>query len=171
MDPNFKEHYRLIAYLSTRFENTCIFDIGTNKGYSALALSYNSSNQIVSYDIDNLRKLNGQPDSNRIEFLIGDVRKDKRLLSSPFIMLDTDHDGTFENQFYQFLKMNHYDGLLFPDDIHLCDAIIRFWNSITEPKVDLTDFGHFSGSGLVDFSKKGAAAGRSEFSPLRAVVA
>ena len=29
---------------------------------------------------------------------------------------------------------------------------IRFWNAITEPKADLTDLGHFSGSGLVDFS-------------------
>ena len=169
MDLNFKEHYRLIAYLSTRFDNTCIFDIGTNKGYSALALSYNSSNQIISYDIENLRRLNGQPESNRIEFLIGDVLEDERLLSAPLIMLDTDHDGTFENQFYQFLKSNQYNGFLFLDDIHLNNAMIRFWNSITEPKVDLTDIGHFSGSGLVDFSKASGATGRQPYASVAAV--
>ena len=95
--------------------------------------------------------------------------KDERLLSSPLIMLDTNHDGNFENQFFQFLRNNHYDGFLFLDDIHLNDAMIRFWNSITEPKVDLTDIGHFSGSGLVDFSKKCVATGRPQFSSLAAV--
>jgi hypothetical protein len=29
--------------------------------------------------------------------------------------------------------------------------MIRFWDSITEPKEDLTSIGHFSGSGLVAF--------------------
>ena len=168
-DPDFKEHYRLIAYLSTRFDEACIFDIGTNRGYSALALSYNSSNRIISYDIENLRRLNRQQELTRIEFKIGDVLDDERLLSCPLIMLDTNHDGSFEDKFYRFLKEKNYGGLLFLDDIHLCAAMIRVWNHITEPKVDLTDVGHFSGSGLVDFSKKGAAMGRDEFSPLHAI--
>lgn len=169
IDSGFKEHYRLIAYLSTRFNDACIFDIGTNKGYSALALSYNPSNTVVSYDIENLRRLNMPQELSRIEFNIGDVLDDERLMSSPLIMLDTDHDGTFEKKFYRFLKERNYNGLLFLDDIHLCAAMIRFWNDITETKVDLTEVGHFSGSGLVDFSKKGAAVAHDQFSPLNAI--
>ena len=33
-----KEHYKLLSYLSTRFQNSNILDICTNQGKSALAL-------------------------------------------------------------------------------------------------------------------------------------
>ena len=151
LDTEFKEHYRLIAHLSTRFDRSIIFDIGTNKGYSALALSYHPSNVVVSYDIVECKELRFPEQLDRLEYCIGDVLKDPRLLSSPLIMLDTNHDGAFENEFYAFLKKNNYRGWLFLDDIHLNAAMIRFWHGITEPKVDLTDLGHFSGSGLVAF--------------------
>jgi hypothetical protein len=42
--------------------------------------------------------------------------------------------------------------------------------SLTEPKVDLTDFGHFSGSGWVDFSNKSAAAEWPQLAPMQTVV-
>ena len=51
------------------------------------------------------------------------------------------------------LKHNGFKGLLFLDDIYLNDAMRIFWDSITEPKYDLTSVGHFSGNGIVDFSK------------------
>ena len=146
------EHYRLIAYLSTRFNNELIFDIGTNKGCSALALSYNSSNRVISYDVVECKELNAFDQLPRIEFRLGNVLTDTRLLSAPLIMLDTYHDGSFERVFYEFLKKHHYHGWLFLDDIHLNAAMIQFWNDITEPKEDLTELGHWSGSGLVAFA-------------------
>jgi len=151
-DVNFKEHYRLIAYLSTLFDHSNIFDIGTNLGYSALALSYSPRNKIISYDIVEGKDLNHAEELSNIEYLIGDVSKDARLLRSPLIMLDTNHDGVFENKLYNYLKENNYKGLLFLDDIHLNQPMRDFWNSISETKADVTDLGHWSGSGLVDFS-------------------
>ncbi len=151
-DVNFKEHYRLIAYLSTLFSHSDIFDIGTNLGYSALALSYNDSNRIISYDITECKELNHPEELTSIEYMIGEARLDERILNAPLIMLDTNHDGEFENQFYAFLNKNDYRGLLFLDDIHLNQPMTDFWNAIREPKEDLTDLGHWSGSGLVDFS-------------------
>jgi hypothetical protein len=145
------EHYRLIACLSTRFQNACLFDIGTNKGYSALALSYHPHNRVVSYDIVECKELRFAQELDRIEYRLGDALADPRLLAAPLIMLDTDHDGRFEQQVYAHLKNHRYRGLLFLDDIHLNSAMIRFWNGIEEPKEDLTDLGHFSGSGLVRF--------------------
>jgi 2-polyprenyl-3-methyl-5-hydroxy-6-metoxy-1,4-benzoquinol methylase len=150
-DVKFKEHYRLIGYLSTLFNTSVIFDIGTNLGYSALALSYNGMNKVISYDIVEGKELHHAEDLTNIEYLIGDVLLDKRLLNSPLIMLDTDHDGVFENKFYTYLKKINYQGLLFLDDIHLNPPMKAFWSSIAEPKEDITDLGHWSGSGLVDF--------------------
>ncbi len=154
-DTDFREHYRLIAYLSTCFDHSLIFDIGTNKGYSALALSFNPRNRVISYDIVEGKQLRGAEQLSRIEYRIGNVLKDPRLLKAPLIMLDTDHDGGFERQFYDFLKENRYRGFLFLDDIHLNSAMIRFWDAIAEPKEDLTDLGHYSGSGLVAFTGSG----------------
>ena len=52
-----KEHYRLLSYFSTLFNNSNIIDIGSHKGYSSLALSYNKTNTIYSFDIvDNIRQ-------------------------------------------------------------------------------------------------------------------
>lgn len=150
-DVDFKEHYRLIAHLSTGFGQSVIFDIGTNLGYSALALSYNDTNRVISYDLVECKQLNHADELNNIEYRIGDVLADTRLLESPLIMLDTDHDGVFENKFYTHLKENNYKGLLFLDDIHLNPPMREFWSSIAEPREDITDLGHWSGSGLVDF--------------------
>lgn len=151
-DVNFKEHYRILAYLSTQFSNSIIFDIGTNLGYSALALSYNKTNRVVSYDLVDCRQLNHADELVNIEYCIGDVLKDQRLMSSPLIMLDTDHDGLFENEVYECLKRKSYRGLMFLDDIHLNRPMRGFWESITEVKEDITDLGHWSGSGIVEFS-------------------
>ncbi len=153
LDTRFVEHYRLIACLSTNFQNSRLFDIGTNRGYSALALSYNPANTVVSYDIVDCQQLHAADQLKRIEYRIGNVLSDPRLLTSPLIMLDTDHDGVFERQVYEYLRKSRYRGLLFLDDIHLNSAMIRFWNDICEPKEDLTDLGHFSGSGLVEFGR------------------
>jgi SAM-dependent methyltransferase len=150
-DVAFKEHYRLIAHLSTLFDQSVIFDIGTNLGYSALALSYNGTNTVISYDLVECKQLNHADDLGNIEYRIGDVLLDTRLSESTLIMLDTDHDGVFENKFYTHLKEINYKGLWFLDDIHLNPAMRAFWSSIEEPKEDITDLGHWSGSGLVDF--------------------
>lgn len=150
-DVNYREHYRLIAYLATLFDNTALFDIGTNLGYSALALSYNPSNTVVSYDIVECKELGCREELNKIEYCLGDARQDPRLLKSPFIMLDTNHDGQFEKELYDHLLKNGYKGLLFLDDIHLNIPMRKFWHSISMPKEDISDLGHWSGSGLVDF--------------------
>jgi SAM-dependent methyltransferase len=151
LNTDFAEHYQLLAYLSTRFDAATLFDIGTLKGYSALALSYNSTNNIISYDINDFKEIEEPEKLTNIDYRIGNALQDPELLSSTMIVLDTDHDGTFENQVFSFLKQNHYKGLLVLDDIYLNDPMKRFWHAIDLPKEDLTDIGHWSGTGVVDF--------------------
>jgi hypothetical protein len=150
-----EEHYRLLIKISTLFNGQTLYDIGTYEGSSALALAHNETNFVLSHDLayNNIAQSLKKPNMN---LLLGDVLNfdgGRGLLNSPFIMLDTSHDGSYEHRFYHFLKHNGYKGLLFLDDIFLNEPMRMFWDSITEPKYDLTNIGHFSGNGIVDFSK------------------
>lgn len=153
LDEPGKEHYKLLSYLSTQFNNTSLLDIGTYKGCSALALSYNQSNKVTSFDIEQgTISLHSRPDN--VEFVTDNVLNgsyDDLLLASPLIMLDTAHEGPFEHQFYRYLHQIKWKGTLVVDDIHLNVAMKDFWNSINEEKYDITNIGHHSGTGLVIF--------------------
>lgn len=153
LDKPGKEHYYLLAYFSLQYNNSTLLDIGTYKGCSSLALSYNSTNNIISFDIrDGLIRLHSTP--KNVKYIIDDCSKEQYkdlVLSSPFIMLDTDHDGIFENIFYKYIQQINYKGLLMLDDIKLNKSMIDFWNSINEEKHDLSEAGHHTGTGLIIF--------------------
>jgi len=144
-----KEHYRLLMYVSMLYNDEIIFDVGTNKCMSALALSYNSLNKVKSFDI--VKLLPDNPNVNNIEYIIGDATKDVDLVKCPVIFLDVDHDGTYENIFYNHLRSINWKGILILDDIHLNQPMKDFWNGISEKKYDITNIGHWSGTGIVLF--------------------
>ena len=153
-----QQHYKLLAYLGAQWNGVELFDIGTHRGASALALSHNTSNRVHSFDISQLYTL---PKRDNIEYHVEDlfneaVRADweSRLLASPCILLDIDpHEGTRELVFYQWLLEKEYKGLLVCDDIwYFKEMRDRFWYKIpTEHKVDVTEMGHWSGTGIVRF--------------------
>ena len=153
LDISGKEHYRLLAYLSTLYSNSTLLDIGTYKGCSALALAYNPSNTIISFDIKNNRTITNYPVN--IQFNTADILDksyNDTILKSPVILLDTFHDGTFEHQFMNHLHAIEWKGTLVLDDIFLNPQMISFWNSIINQKEDVTKIGHFSGTGIVTIS-------------------
>lgn len=146
------ENYKLIYHIVSQFNGELLFDIGTNRGSSSIAMSSNPNNRVISYDIVNILQLNHRP--NNVEYRIDDFTKDqyvKEVLSSPFIMLDTDHDGPFEYKTYNHLNNIGWKGYLLLDDIYLNEEMKGFWNHIDRPKMDLTDIAHWSGTGLVVF--------------------
>jgi hypothetical protein len=147
------EHYRLLSYFSTLFSNTTLLDIGTYKGNSALALSYNNLNKVYTFDLENYVELYKHP--SNIEFYIDnilDVKYRELILSSPFILVDTFHDGILESNFHNYLSMIRYQGYLMLDDIKLNSDMINYWDSIKEEKYDISMFGHWSGTGIVIFN-------------------
>lgn len=150
--PSGRDHYRLLSHISKFYDNELLYDIGSNNGCSALALSENNSNQIKSYDI-NFHDGVQYVIKNNIEFFLKNVLDESHFPNNcRFIMLDTDHDGKFEKIFYDYLIDKGYKGLLFLDDIHLNDDMRNFWdNIIKEEKYDLTSIGHNTGSGIVIF--------------------
>lgn len=155
------QHYRLLSYFSTLFNNVNILDIGSHRGYSALALSYNRSNRIHSFDIvDNIVPSIKTVDS--IKFYNADLFNHAvfnsyvpLILSCPFIFLDVDpHNGKMEIELYRFLKEIDYAGFVICDDIwYFKEMRDHFWYQVPDSeRYDLTAVGHWSGTGIVSFS-------------------
>jgi len=144
-----EEHYRLLMFISTLYNNEILFDVGTNRCASATALSFNENNIVKSYDIKQI--LPGNPVIDNVRFIIGDATEDEDLIKSPFVFLDVDHDGIYENILYNHLHKINWKGLLMFDDIHLNKEMKEFWNNITEEKYDISNLAHWSGTGICLF--------------------
>jgi hypothetical protein len=72
---------------------------------------------------------------------------------SELIFCDAPKDGVFEHRFLANLTRVKPTStcLLVLDDIRLLN-MIDVWRAIKSPKLDLTSFGHWAGTGLVDIS-------------------
>lgn len=145
-----EEHYRLLMLLSSFYDNKILFDVGTNICMSSIALQNNcNKNKIKSFDIE--RILTSNPIIDNVEYIIGDSTKDIDFTNTPFIFLDTYHDGVYEKIMYDHIKNTKWRGILMLDDIHLNGSMVEYWNSFTEEKYDITNIGHWSGTGIVIF--------------------
>lgn len=161
-----KEHYKLIAFLAKQFpQNSLFIDIGTAEGHSAVALTANPTAKVITYDLLNRitsisATVGKQTISNhpRIDYRIKNCLSEseyKNLKDSSLIFLDVDpHDGTQETQIVTMLLMVGFRGVVLCDDIHLNDGMKYWWaNGIPShvKKVDLTAYGHWSGTGALLF--------------------
>jgi len=155
-EPAGRSEFRLYAYLSEKVNYTTILEVGTRHGGSTVALSANPSNDVITYDIihwdthDMLDKIN-------IQAHIGNFMEDNiDYTDISIVMIDVDpHDGLQEPPMLQFLLDQEWSGLLLLDDIGpLWPAIQAWWDSLPYEKYDLTDIGHYSGTGLVNIGNK-----------------
>ena len=142
------EHYRLLAYISKLYNGVTLLDIGSYQGSSAIALSFNKKNKVISYDIEQQPEI-AEINIPNIKFIKGNVLKEE--ITAPFILLDTYHDGTFEQEFVDHLLKINYKGLVMFDDIHLNKEMSNFWDGLKNEKYDLTEIGHHSGTGIAIF--------------------
>ena len=163
------EHYHLLGYISTLMDNVNIIDTGTHRGGSALALSFNQSNNVYTYDRFPIRggiENNITPIPNNIKFddsadITELIKTNKdRVLNSSIFFLDINHEGPDEMKIFEFLLSNNYNGILILDDIHINQEMIDVWNHIQSMDVisyDVTKLGHAcdngSGTGIVIFDK------------------
>lgn len=148
------EHYRLLIHLGFLYNNIQIADIGTYRGASAIALAQNQNNKI--YSVDLIYDCGFIPMKN-IEFATGNFNTDKdiqeNILKSSLIFLDIDHLYTNEIKFYNFLVENKWKGVMFCDDINLNSEMKKFWNEVSHKKMDVTKYGHWSGTGVIFFDE------------------
>jgi len=163
--PSGQQEYRLYSYLSTLVNHSIILDIGTFTGRSAVALSHNPSNFVKSYDlVDHRHRPNGSLDmfqKKNVEYNIRNVLDDlteELIRTVSIVMIDIDHFGTVELEILDRLRKLRYNGLVLLDDIYHHGVkegpLMRaLWNSIAERKVDVTRWGHYSGTGLIFMSQ------------------
>ena len=151
--PAGQSEYRFYAYMSTWFNNTTILDIGTRTGGSALALSYNPTNNIRSYDLVEQGASSIKKDN--IEWNIGDFMEDEDIDwdNVSIVMIDVDpHDGSQERVMMDWLREKGWKGILMHDDIGPDWPDIQLmWDEIPEEKFDVTEIAHMSGTGIVNF--------------------
>ena len=151
--PAGQSEYKLYAYLSTFFNKSTILDIGTRVGGSALALSYNPTNQVISYDL--VEPGASSIKRGNITWKIQNFMEDETLdwNNIPIVMIDVDpHDGSQERVMMDWLRDKGWKGILIHDDIGPSWPDIQLmWNEIPEEKFDVTEIAHMSGTGIVNF--------------------
>jgi len=164
------EHYRLLAALVKILQPKRVLEIGTFRGLSALALKQflPADGKITTFDVvrwDSVEDTSLQAqdfENGRLRQQIGDlsdpaVFESHRALieETELLFMDGPKDGIFERKFLQQLETIHFQKplLVVLDDIRFWN-MLAIWHEIPNPKLDLTSFGHWSGTGLVELRRK-----------------
>jgi predicted O-methyltransferase YrrM len=151
-----KEHYKLLTYIGNSYNGITILDAGTCNGLSCMALAENPNNHVITYDI--IDKDLPVFSKENVTFKKLDINKEdaELVMSSSIIMLDIDpHDGIQETVFIKYLKEIKYKGYVICDDISLSTEMKSWWASVDVEKYDVSEVGHFSGTGIINFNEDG----------------
>lgn len=160
------EHYRLLAGLVSALRPQTVLDIGTFTGASALALlaALPPGGRVVSFDLADWRDMAGtvlrESDfaDGRLTHHVVDLSSDPPeyrhvLAEADLVLLDASHDGETERRFFEVFDRRLRSGcLVLMDDIRFI-PLIPVWRELRKPKLDLTSFGHWTGSGLVEWAQ------------------
>jgi predicted O-methyltransferase YrrM len=160
------EHYHLLTALSVLCSPRIIWEFGTFTGMSAVALlEGNPLAELTTVDIDPWRSKAGtwfieeDFDSGRVCQLVSDMTSPAlfeehgdRLAMAELIFVDGPKDGTTEPRLLELLAEVPFsrDPLVVFDDIREMN-MVEVWRGIARPKMDLTSYGHFTGTGIVDW--------------------
>lgn len=159
------QHYKLLAAMVKLIQPKLVIEIGTASGYSCLSLKkfLRPESKIVTFDVIPWKQY---PDvilrdedfaDQRLEQKIADLTKpqtstafQKLFSQADFIFVDAAKDGVMEQVFLNFFETVPFEKPLFIffDDIRLWN-MLKIWRLIQRPKLDLTSFGSWSGSGLI----------------------
>jgi len=158
------EHYRLLNGLVTQMRPKIVVEVGTFTGMGTKSLAqsigdgvvhtfdiipwYNFITHLKSEDFESKKMVQHVSDLSIKE----EFEKHRDLLNeADIIFVDAPKDGVFEYVFIPMLQqLDAKEGkILIFDDIRFVNTI-DMWNSIKSPKLDITSFGHFTGTGIVD---------------------
>lgn len=145
-------HYRLLRWVGEKYNKHIIFDIGTYMGLSAGSLAY-SGYVIDTFDTNfsaNKLKIGHLPVT--FHKAVSEDAIPENLADASVVLVDTWHNSVMERKIYDQLVQKGWKGLLIYDDIYYNDAMKAFWSSIDHPgKIDATDIGHSTGTGIIEF--------------------
>ena len=147
-----------------------VLEIGTATGLSALALlaRLRADARLVTFDLVSWREYPGTVlreedfEDGRLTQELDDLsagpaaEKHRALLeSADLIFVDAAKDGRQERVFLDRFERTPFRGapVVVFDDIRQW-KMLRTWREVARPKLDLTSFGHWSGTGLVDYASE-----------------
>lgn len=179
------EHYRLLAAMVTVLQPRVIVEVGTYQGLSALALLQHLApeGRLVTFDVVPWRQVPGcvlrEDDfvDGRLVQIVDDVtrpggfaRYQALFEAADLMFVDAEKDGRMEQRLIDLMggaPLPRAPIVVF-DDIRLWN-MLRIWHDLERPKLDATSFGHWSGTGIVDWC--GASSGTRRAAAAPAAVA
>lgn len=161
------EHYKLLSAITEIMQPKLIVELGTHLGYSSLCMKkyLPADGKLITFDVvpwnefSNTILTSNDFDQQLIQ-QVDDITQpsvfDKHremLENADIIFMDALKDGIQEYQFLEnFSTIKFKKKCLFVfDDIRLWN-MLDIWYNMDKPKLDLTSFGHWSGTGLVDWN-------------------
>jgi predicted O-methyltransferase YrrM len=167
------EHYRLLAALVQELDARTVIEIGTFTGMGTLALAQTlpPGGRLVTFDLlpwrdfEHTWLVESDFVDGRITQILADIGAPRGIepyrdlfADADFIFIDGPKDGVTEQNFIDAIG-----SLILPrnpivmfDDTRVIN-MIEIWRRFRRSKLDLTSFGHWSGTGLVDWN--GASEG------------
>lgn len=162
------EHYKLLAGFVEVTKPKSVVEIGTATGLSALAMKTKLPPQstITTFDIvpwkqfgETVLEDSDFEDGSLVQStddlseLSGLLEHESLLASTDLFFIDASKDGSCEPKLIENLKKIRFQKppVVIFDDIRLLN-MIKVWREIDYPKLDLTSFGHWSGTGVVDWT-------------------
>lgn len=160
------EHYRLLMGFVLALQPRRVIEIGTSTGLSSLCLKQHlpPDGKIATFDVipwnqypNTLFTPKDFEDQRLVQYvadlsLASIMEKYSGLIQeASLIFIDATHDGHLEHQILANLKKIPFRERVFIlfDDIRVW-TMLKMWREIDLPKIDLTSFGHWSGTGLVE---------------------
>jgi len=161
------EHYRLLAGFCHALKPKRIVEIGTFTGMSSRVFVDHTDPdcEIVTFDImpwtafaSHLTEKDFT--SGRVQQILEDLSDDQvfrqyadLLSSADLVFVDGPKDGNFEGAFFKKLASLAFKPgtVMLVDDIKFENMVLVF-DDIAFPKLDLTSFGHWSGTGVVELA-------------------
>lgn len=163
------ECYKLLAGLTHTIQPKNVIEIGTGAGFSTLAIFQQlpATSKITTFDIlpssyfdENVLHDEDFKTGRLIHHLedLGEpavFEKHRKLFEeADFIYIDAAKDGKLEDILLDHIRSVKFQRspLIAFDDIRLWN-MLKTWREIPYSKLDLTSFGHWTGTGLVEWGK------------------
>jgi predicted O-methyltransferase YrrM len=159
------EHYQLLSGLVRVLQPQTVVEVGTFTGLSALAIldGLPHSSRLTTFDVVPWDAL-AEPAliaedfaGGRLVQVVADLAIPERfgehaglLASADLMFVDGPKDGRFEPAFWALLSRlpRTRPCLVMFDDVRVW-SMLGFWRGLAVPKLDVTSFGHWSGTGLL----------------------
>lgn len=170
------EHYKLLAGFVRALQPVTIVEIGTFRGLSTLALAkyLPAGGKVVTFDVvpwhqvetTAFRESDFDGPIRQINEDLADLGTARRhadlLCSADLFFIDAAKDGVMERHFLANLETLGLkpDTLVIFDDTRLWN-MLDIWRDIRYPKLDLTSFGHWSGTGVIHWNPSSGRRGRA----------